>query len=365
MSFGTFFVPGPIEVRPDVLHAMTRPVIAHRGHAFETLAANLQTGLRAAFGTVRPVLIGTCSATGFMEMGVRCARPGPVLALVNGAFSGRYARIAAACGREVDRYDVEWGEVHDVTELATRLTRREYSAMTVVHSETSTGALNDVRALCAVARERGVACLVDSVSGIGGVEFRFDAWEFDYAMTASQKALGVPPGLAFAVASERFLADAPKARDRGVYFDLVEFAEFAKKNQTPNTPAVSLMFALERQLADIGPDGFAARWDRHRAMAERTHAWVDEARASSGVDVRVLAAAGHRSPTVTAVALPSGVSGSRVVDAVAERGFTIGHGYAKLKESTIRIGHMGDHTLATLEPCLAACGEALRAVSKP
>ncbi|HKS05992.1 MAG TPA: aminotransferase class V-fold PLP-dependent enzyme [Gemmatimonadaceae bacterium] len=361
MSFGTFFVPGPTEVRREVLNAMTRPVIAHRGRAFEELAEHLQAGLRAAFGTQRPVLIGTCSATGFMEMGVRCARPGPVLSLVNGAFSGRYAKIAAACGREVDRYDVEWGTVHDVAELGERLSKRDYAAMTVVHSETSTGALNDVRALCAVARARGVACLVDSVSGIGGAEFRFDAWEFDYALTGSQKALAVPPGLAFAVASERFLAEAPKARDRGVYFDLVEFAEFAKKNQMPNTPAVSLMFALEKQLADIGPDGFGARWARHRAMAERTHAWVDETRASLGVDVRVLAATGHRSPTVTAVALPSGMSGSRVVDAVAERGFTIGNGYAKLKESTIRIGHMGDHTLATLNPCLDACAAALRA----
>ena len=289
-------------------------------------------------------------------------RPGPVLALVNGAFSGRYARIASACGREVDRYDVEWGEVHDVAEVDARLKKRNYAALTVVHSETSTGALNDVRAMCDVAHRRGVPCLVDSVSGIGGAEFRFDAWGFDYALTGSQKALAVPPGLAFAVAGERFLADAPSARDRGVYFDLVEFAEFAKKNQMPNTPAVSLLFALERQLADITKEGIEPRWARHREMATRTHAWVDETREAVGIDIRVLATRGHRSPTVTAVSLPSGLSGSRVVDAVAERGFTIGHGYAKLKDTTIRIGHMGDHTLATLEPCLAACADALRAV---
>src|SRR5687767_4850891 len=167
MTFGTFFLPGPTEVRPEVLQAMLRPMIPHRGEAFEQLAANLQTGLRAVFGTARPVFIGACSATGFMEAGVRCARPGRILALVNGAFSGRYARIAAACGREVDRFDVEWGETHAVAEVDSRLARREHAAMTVVHSETSTGALNDVRALRDVAERHGVPCLVDSVSGIG------------------------------------------------------------------------------------------------------------------------------------------------------------------------------------------------------
>lgn len=361
MTFGTFFLPGPTEVRPEILQAMMRPMIPHRGAAFETLAENLQTGLRAVFGTSRPVFVGACSATGFMEAGVRCARPGPILALVNGAFSGRYARIAAACGREVDRYDVEWGETHDAAEVDARLAKREYSAMTLVHSETSTGALNDVVALRAVARRLGVQCLVDSVSGIGGAEFRFDEWDLDYALTGSQKALAVPPGLALGVASERYLADAPKADRRGVYFDLVEFAEFAKKHQMPNTPAVSLLYALERQLGDIAKEGVPARLARHAAMAGRTHAWVAETREATGIAIEVLAKPGRRSPTVTAIKLPAGITSDRVVDAAAERGYTIGHGYGKLKVATVRIGHMGDHTLGTLEPCLAACADALLA----
>jgi aspartate aminotransferase-like enzyme len=365
MTFGTFFLPGPTEVRPAVLEAMLRPMIPHRGEAFERLAANLQSGLRAVFGTTRPVFIGACSATGFMEAGVRCAKPGRILALVNGAFSGRYARIAAACGREVDRFDVEWGETHDAGEVEARLTTREYSAMTVVHSETSTGALNDVRALRDVAERHGVQCLVDSVSGVGGTEFRFDQWGFDYALTGSQKALAVPPGLAFGVASERYLAEAPNAQQRGVYFDLVEFAEFAKKNQMPNTPAVSLLYALERQLADIVQEGVPARWSRHAEMASRAHAWVAETRDATGVAIDVLAGPGRRSPTVTAIRLPAGLASDRVVDAVAARGYTIGHGYGKLKATTVRVGHMGDHTLATLNGCLAACADALRSIGAP
>lgn len=364
MTLGTFFVPGPTEVRPEVLQAMVRPMISHRGAAFDLLAANVQRGLRTVFRTARPVFVGTCSASGFMEAGIRSAPAGRVLALVNGAFSGRYARIAAACGRDVDRYDVEWGTTHDVGELSARLASAEYAVVTLTHSETSTGALNDVRELSDVARRAGVMCLVDSVSGVGGAELEADAWALDYVHTGSQKGLALPPGLSFGVASAEFLARAATTPDRGLYFDLVEYATFAKKNQTPSTPALSLMYALERQLADIEVEGMEARWARHAAMAERTHAWVDETRRALGVDLAVLAPAGHRSPTVTAVTLPPHVSGDHLVDAVAERGFTIGHGYAKLRDRTVRIGHMGDHSVAGLDRCLAACADALSSLAR-
>ena len=119
MSFGTFFLPGPTEVRPAVLDAMTRPMIPHRGAVFERLFAELQAGLRAVFDTRRPVYISTSSATGLMEAGVRCAPPGPILALVNGAFSARFAHIAEACERVVDRYEVAWGAAHDPDTLET------------------------------------------------------------------------------------------------------------------------------------------------------------------------------------------------------------------------------------------------------
>src|SRR5215212_1029012 len=129
-DFGTFFIPGPTEVRPDVLAAMTRPMIPHRSAEFEALFARLQTGLKYVFQTDRPVYIAAASATGMMEAGVRCAPAGPILSLVNGAFSERFAHIAEMCGREVERYEVEWGAVHDQAELEIYLTKKRYSAMT-------------------------------------------------------------------------------------------------------------------------------------------------------------------------------------------------------------------------------------------
>src|SRR5579862_4038408 len=147
MTFGTFFVPGPTEVRPEILQAMTQPMVSHRGSAFRALFKRVQAGLREVFATERPVFIATCSATGLMEAAMRNAPPGRVLALVNGAFSGRFAHIAESCGRTADRYEVPWGQVHDPSEVARRVEAGHHAVVAVVHSETSTGALNDVRAI--------------------------------------------------------------------------------------------------------------------------------------------------------------------------------------------------------------------------
>src|SRR5690348_15256832 len=142
---GTFFFPGPTEVRPDVLAAMTQPMIPHRGAAFEAMFGRLQDSLQVIFGTTRPVFISSSSATGLMEAAVRCAPPGPILSVVNGAFSARFSNIARACGRETDVMEIPWGDTVEMTQLEDRLKMRRYAALTIVHSETSTGALNDVR----------------------------------------------------------------------------------------------------------------------------------------------------------------------------------------------------------------------------
>lgn len=362
MTFDTFFLPGPTEVREPVLQAMSRPMMSHRGPEFQQIFANIQTGLRTVFGTTRPIYICTSSATGLMEAGVRNAPDGPILALVNGAFSDRFAVIATACGRTVDRYELPWGEAHDPATLRDYLGRKSYAAVTVVHSETSSGVLNDIHAINAVAHEFGARCVIDSVSGIGGAELRFDASGFDYVLTGSQKALALPPGLAFCAVSADFLAAGGNAPGKGIYFDLTEYEEFARVNQAPNTPAISLYFALERQMADIVAEGIEARWARHRIMAQLTHDWVTEMRDSRGVDLRLMAPEGHRSPTVSAIVLPQGLASDVVISRAAERGITIGSGYGKLKSTTIRIGHMGDHTIDGIKRCLAACTDAFMTV---
>ena len=222
-----------------------------------------------------------------------------MLCLVNGAFSQRFAAIASACGHETDRYEVEWGETHDPQQVDEMLAAGKCSAVTVVHSETSTGARNPVKEISDIAHKRGAKCLIDSVSGAGGIELRFDDWGLDFVPTGSQKALALPPGLGFAVASESFIADAKSAPNRGVYFDLVELDTFAKQNQTPSTPAISLFYALREQVGAITREGIEARWARHSAMAKMTDVWSDGALPN-------IVAKGQRAQTVSTLRLPEG-----------------------------------------------------------
>ncbi len=359
-TFGTFFLPGPTEVRDEVMAAMMQPMIAHRGSAFEQLFERLQRGLRPLFKTERPVYISSSSATGMMEAGIRCAPPGRILSLVNGAFSERFAHIASMCARDVDRYEVAWGQVHTIPQLDERLSMRKYVAITVAHSETSTGALNDVRAISDCAHRHGAVCLVDSVSGFAGAELYFDDWKLDYLLTGSQKALAIPPGLSFAVASPAFVDQANGSSARGVYFDLVELDAYARRNQTPSTPALSLFYALEVQLKSIAAEGIEVRWARHKAMAARTQEWLLKIGEKTGKRLVNIAPLGWQSPTVSTIRLPAELPSEAFTAAVAKRGIVVGSGYGKLKSSTFRIGHMGDHTIETLDRCLAACSSVLR-----
>ena len=357
--FGTFFLPGPTEVRAEIMAAMSKPMIPHRGSEFEQLFDRIQQGLRPVFKTARPVLVNSCSATGMMEAGIRAIPPGRILSLVNGAFSERFAHIATMCGRDVDRYEVAWGQVHAIPQLEERLAIRKYVAITVVHSETSTGALNDVRAISDTAHRRGAFCLVDSVSGVAGAELHFDDWKLDYALTGSQKAFALPPGLSFAVASAELTDRAASTQGRGVYFDLVELDAFARRDQTPSTPALSLFYALEAQLQSIAGEGIETRWARHRAMAARTQQWIAEVSGTTGKKLANIAPLGSQSPTISAIRLPNDFPAEGFAQKVAERGIVVGSGYGKLKASTFRIGHMGDHTVESLEQCLSACAGAL------
>ena len=350
--YGRFFLPGPTEVHPDVLQAQTRPMISHRGAGIQVLMREIEGALQDIFLTRRHVYLSTSSATGLMEAAILNSGRRKVLSLVNGAFSERFAEIGVSCGLDVDRYEIPWGEAHDPDELRRRLKGGEYGTVTVAHSETSTSVLNDIRALAAVVRELDdVIIMVDSVSGFSAAEVRTDDWGIDFLLTGSQKALALPPGLAFGVASERMLERSRNSPNKGYYFDLEQFESNAEKYQSPSTPALSVIYALQVQARRILAEGLEARWARHSAMAERTYAWVDEMR-DAGVALSLVAPEGYRSPGVTAIRVPEGTAAPDVVKGMAARGWVIGGGYGRWKPETFRIGHMGEHTVAELDALL-------------
>lgn len=356
--FGTFFLPGPTEVRPEILQAMTRPMMSHRSAAFGDLYARLETGLQLAFRTSRPVYCVTSSATGMMEMAIRGAPEGPILSLVNGAFAERFARIAQRCGRRTRVVSVPWGETHPLDLVEQHLAAETFSAMTVVHSETSTGAVSNLGPLTELAHRYGVMILVDSVTGVGAMPVETDALGLDFILSGSQKALALPPGLGFGVASEAYILQASAVPERGRYLDPVEYEEAALRDGTPTTPALPLFYAAEAQMAHIAAEGIEARWARHAAMRAHTEQWVDAQRAR-GVGIGFLARAGERSDSISCLTLPADRTAREIVDGVAVRGFTIGRGYGAMQDSTIRIGHMGDHTVDGLSRCLDALAAVL------
>ena len=354
---GRFFFPGPTEVRPELLAAMGRRMMPHRGAEMRELLARVHPRLMALLGTSRPVYVATGAATAMMEAAVRNGTRQKVLALVSGAFGERFARIAEACGRDVTRIVTPPGEVVTPEQLALSLEHGRYDAVTAVHVETSTGAVTDIAALAALTRGRpDTLLLVDAVSSVAGMPVEAEAWGADLVLFASQKALACPPGLAFAWCSARALERAASLPGRGMYLDLVRYDEFWRKGETLGTPAVSVLYALDEQLAAIEREGLAARFARHAAMRDAVERWVSAARARE-LPVGILAAAGSRAPTVTALTYAGDCAG--LLGRLERRGFVIGGGYGELAARTVRIGHMGDHTPRAVEKLVAAMEEAM------
>jgi aspartate aminotransferase-like enzyme len=360
-SFGKFFLPGPTEVRPEILATMTRPMISHRGSEIETMMARIDERLQKVFRTTQPVFTVTSSATGLMEGGVRNTVATRVLCLINGAFSKRFHKAAINSGIPCDKLEIEFGANHTPDMLAEALKKERYDVVTMVHSETSTGVLNPIRELTEVAHAHGdIVTVIDTVSSMAAAPIECGAWDLDYVLTGSQKAIALPPGLAFCTANQRVMERSKASRMRGIYFDLVEIHASWMKHQSPNTPAVSLLYALDAQLEQMMKEGMEARWARHAAMAQRTWSWVDEQRAR-GRDIRVLAPEGFRSPAVTCITAPAGKTGPQIVSAMKAKGFVITPGYGDAKEMMIRIGHMGEHTVGELDVLLDALDGVLAA----
>jgi aspartate aminotransferase-like enzyme len=229
----------PTEVLPEVAKAQDQPMIGHRGAKTEALLARLDEPLKAAFRTKQPVYIAATSATGLMEAAIRNGVRRKVLCLVNGSFSERFAKIATACGKEVVKAEVPLGQAFEAVAVNGLLDSSGADAVTLAHSETSTGVLNPIADIAKVVLAKpDVMYLVDAVTSLGGSPVETDAWGLDFVLTGSQKAFALPPGLAFGVASPRLLERAKALPNRGIYLDLIAYDTAIRKRQTPYTPAL-------------------------------------------------------------------------------------------------------------------------------
>ena len=348
------FIPGPTDVLPEVLAAQTKPMIGHRSAEFEALFAKCEAQLQELFYTNQRVYIVAASGTGMHEAAIRNAVSGRVLNFVNGAFGQRWHQVSSGCGKDAIRSDVEWNDAvkpaHVAAALTAALADGPVDAITVVHNETSTGVTNPVGEIAAVVRELSPETLVmvDTVSSFSGTRIPFDEWGLDLCLTSSQKALALPPGLAFAAVSDRLLEKAATVEGRGWYFDFLNLEKSLVKQTTPATPAISLMNALSLQLDIIFEEGLDVRFARHARCAAVAQQWALDN------EFVLMAEEGYRSPTVTNVGNNRGIDIGALNQFLGERNMQISNGYGVFKGKAFRIGHMGEVDDADMERLLMA-----------
>ena len=332
------FIPGPTHVREEILQAQTAPMIGHRSQEYADLQAEVTPKLQKLLYTEQPVFLFTNSGTGVMEGSLRQTVQKRALIPVSGAFSERWFNIAEANGVPADRIDLEWGQGFTPEIIDEALSQGNYDVLTVTHNETSTGVMNPLEDIAAMvhATYPDTVILVDAGSAMAGAKIMVDAWGLDVVISSSQKCFALPPGLSVTAVSERAIERAEQVPNRGFYFDFVRMLKYYKRNQTPATPAISLIQALNQQMDDILDEGLENRWDRHIAMAEAVRAWAREHWALFP-DERFL------SNTVTTIENTRGVSIAELNEALGHRGAMISNGYgSQLREKTFRIAHMGD-----------------------
>lgn len=347
------FLPGPTEVNAELRAILAEPLCGHREHRFVAAVQEVCRNLRGLYLTRQHAAFETCPATALMEAAIRnFVPPGArTLHLVAGAFGERWQRIAAACGRDAEALAVPLGHAHAPELLATRLAAGPpIAAVAITHNETSTGVLAPLRELAATVHRHApdALLLVDVVTSVGGAELRFDDWGLDFAFAGTQKCLALPPGLCTYAVSKRALLRAAAVPDRGFLFDLPAAVPETEAGRTLATPCVPLVWALRRQLERVAAEGLPARWARHAAMRDLVLEWA----AARGM-APFVAEPAHRSPTVSCLDA-RGQDVAALVARAAAAGFAIDPGYGPLKGKAFRIGHMGDHGLATVQELLAA-----------
>jgi predicted phosphoserine aminotransferase len=334
------FIPGPTEVRPEILDAQAQWMIGHRMPECAELIASIQTKLPKVFMTEQTVLISASSGTGLWEAAVRNCVGKKALNCVNGAFADRFRDVTELNGKDSELLELPWGQPVLPDAVTERLATGEFDAVTIVHNETSTGVTSPIGEIAAAIRSlpngEEIMILVDSVSGLAGARLEFDAWDLDVVLSSSQKAFALPAGLSFCAVSDRAMAKAKTVPNRGYYFDFLTLAKSMQKHQTPATPAVSLLFALDRQLDDMMAEGMESRFARHLLMRDNTIAW---ARRHS---LSLFSAPGYESPTVTCINNDRGIDLGELNKYLRTKGMIISNGYGTLKGKNFRIAHMGD-----------------------
>lgn len=352
-----FRLPGPTPLPPQVVEALGQEMIPHRGPAFRALFAETLDLTRKAHRTAGDVLVwaGTGSA-GWEVAIVNLLSPGdPVLAVANGNFGERFAKVGERLGLDVRRLEIPWGEPVRPEDLRAALAANpDVRAVFLVHNETSTAVTNPLRELAAVVREHGTLLVVDAVSAAGALPLEMDAWGIDLVLSGSQKAWMCPPGLLIVAAAGPRVWDAQQRAGYPRFFwDMADARTMAQDGMTPTTAPLSLIYALHAALRMIDDEGIEQVWARHRRIGEMTRRGIRDA------GLRLLAAEGYESDSVTAFFPPEGVSAKTML-AMLRQDYRVEAqaGQGHLADAIVRVGHMGWVHEPEMREALAAISDA-------
>ena len=345
------FTPGPTPVPPEVLEAMSRPIIHHRSSDFRQILGRTLDRLREVYRTRGDVLLYTASGTGGMESAVsNLTEPGDRVVVVSaGHFGERWTKLARNFACEVDELRYEWGEAPAAEDLTARL--RELGGAKVVfttHSETSTGVVADVQALAAAAKEADALVAVDAVSSLGAVPLETDGWGLDAVVSGSQKALMTAPGLAtVSVSADAWSAIAGDGRPR-YYFDWADTREKQERFDPSFTPAVSIVVGLDVALGLLLDEGLEQAFERHARLGRACRAGV------KAMGLELFSPDDDRSAVVTAIRAPEGIDSGELVQTLRDRhGIVLAPGQGVLKGKIFRIGHIGYYDVFDITTALA------------
>src|SRR2546422_266722 len=268
-------IPGPVEVGEKTYRAFCSPMIGHRGQGFKDLYAKIQPQLQQLLSTKQMVYLSTSSAWGVMEGAIRNLVTTKVLNCMCGAFSDKWLDVSKRCGKEAEALQVPWGSPIRPEDVDRKLATVQFDALTLIHNETSTGTMSPLAEIAALKKKYpDVMFIVDAVSSMSALPIRFDELGLDVLLAGTQKAFALPPGLAVFVCSPAALAKAATLKDRGYYFDFVEFQKNAEQNMTPSTPSIGHVYALASKLEEFFAEGLEKRYDRHRRTSQMTRDWA-------------------------------------------------------------------------------------------
>ncbi|MCJ7715588.1 MAG: alanine--glyoxylate aminotransferase family protein [Anaerolineales bacterium] len=338
------FIPGPTHVDDEILEAMAVPMIGHRDKLYSDLHGDVVSKLKKFLQTEGRIYLSTSSSTGMMEGSVRNCVNKKALMTDCGAFSKRWVEIAELNGKEIDVIKVDMGQATTPEMVDEYLSKGGFDTVCITHNETSTGVMNPIKDIGQLVKEKypDVLVLVDAVSSMGGVEIKVDEWGLDVVLAGTQKAFALPPGLCVVTVSEAAFARSAEVENKGFYFNFQALESKAIKNQTPATPAISIINALNVQMDRIFKEGVENRFQRHIKMAEHVQAWATK-------NFALYSDENYLSTTVTNVHNTRGIDVVDLNAELAKRGAMLSNGYGELKGKCFRIAHMGDLQLSDLK----------------